>query len=307
MKGKLRPRLATVISALALFVALGGTSAALTGGTQYSPHQIRRSTLEDRSVSGAKLENHTVTAEQLNITDLPTVPSATVAGDASLATSAETARTATTAKTITGTISGSQVSSAVANATSAENANTAATAGTITGTISGSQVSGAVAHATSATSATNAITATSATTATTATTATNATNATNATSATDVDGDELSNVSVWSGSSSDSTLVHTLAGLTLAMRCTGGDVDIDATTSVADAALGMSDVTNAAATSFTKAEGNFNPGSTITITSTAPGQVDLSYDQNGEVASGTLTVFDDSGTCAAFGVIESSN
>ena len=90
------------------------------------------------------------------------------------------------------------------------------------------------------------------------------------------------------------------------MRCTGGDVDIDATTSTSGASLGMSDVTNAGATGFIKAEGTFNTGSTLTTTSTAPAQVDLSYEQNGEVASGTLTVFDSSGTCAAFGVIESS-
>ena len=90
------------------------------------------------------------------------------------------------------------------------------------------------------------------------------------------------------------------------MRCTGGDVDIDATTSTSRASLGMSDVTNAGATGFVKAEGTFNTGSTLTTTSTAPAQVDLSYAQNGEVASGTLTVFDSSGTCAAFGVVESS-
>jgi hypothetical protein len=68
----------------------------------------------------------------------------------------------------------------------------------------------------------------------------------------------------------------------------------------------MSDVTNAGATGFIKADGTFNTGQTLTSTSTAPAQVDLSYEQNGEVASGTLTVFDGSGTCAAFGVIESS-
>ena len=300
MKRKLRPHAATVIAALALFVALGGTSAAVTGGTPFTTHQISGSQLADRSVPGTKLENHTVTAQQLNLNGLPTVPSATFAGDASLATTAETAqtaKTATTAGTITGTISGSQVSSAVANATSAENANTAATAGTITGTISGSQVAGAVANATNATNATNAANAASATTATTATNATNATN---------VDGDQLSNVSEWSGSSTDTTLVHTAAGLTLAMRCTGGNVDIDATTSTSSASLGMSDVTNAGATGFVKAEGTFNTGNTLTTTSTAPAQIDLSYEQNGEVSSGTLTVFDDAGTCAAFGVIESS-
>ena len=68
----------------------------------------------------------------------------------------------------------------------------------------------------------------------------------------------------------------------------------------------MSDVTNAGATRFIKAEGTFNTGQTLTSTITAPAQVDLSYASNGKVASGTLTAFDNSGTCAAFGVVESS-
>ena len=50
MKRKLIPQAATVIAALALFVALGGTSAAVTGGTPFTTHQISGSDLADRSV-----------------------------------------------------------------------------------------------------------------------------------------------------------------------------------------------------------------------------------------------------------------
>jgi hypothetical protein len=103
------------------------------------------------------------------------------------------------------------------------------------------------------------------------------------------------------------TLVHTNAGLTLEMRCTSGDVDLDATTSTSNASYGMSDVTNAGATGFVKAEGNFNTGQTLTSTITAPAQVDFSYEQGNHVSSGTLTVFNNSGTCTAFGIVESSS
>ncbi len=297
---RLKPQPATVIASVALFVALGGTSYAVTGGTSFAAKQINGSQLANHSIAGFKLEDHTVTGQQVDVAGFPTVPSAVFAGQASIAstaknavnaTNAKTAGSATTAGTITGTISGSQVSSAVANATNAVNATNATkatTAGTITGTISGSQVSSAVANAT------NSITAAT------------ATNATNATNATHIDGDQVVNISDWSSSTSDATLAGNIAGLTLAMRCTGGDVDIDATTSVSSASYGMSAVANAVATSFVKAEGTFNTGNTITSTIAAPSQLSFSYEQNGLVASGTLTVFDDAGICAAFGVAEYS-
>jgi hypothetical protein len=81
------------------------------------------------------------------------------------------------------------------------------------------------------------------------------------------------NISVSSSSASDTTL-HAIAGLTLSMRCTGGDADIDATTSVSSAPCGMSAVANGVATSFVKAEGSFNTGATIA----APSQLSFSYE-----------------------------
>jgi hypothetical protein len=308
---RLKPQPATVIALLALFIALGGTSYAVTGRTAHSSAQINGAQLEEHTVSGTKLEDHTVTGRQVNVSGFPTVPSAVFAGQASLATNAENAvdakhatdaKSATTAETVTGTIAGSQVSGAVPNATLA---GSATTAGTITGTIAGSQVSGAVADATNATLASSATTAGTITGTIAGSQVSGAVaNATNAADATAVDDDEVSNISVWSSSSSDVTLVSDIAGLTLAMRCTGGDVDIDATTADTDASYGMGAVANATATSFVKAEGDFTTGSTITSTIAAPSQVSFSYEEAGAVASGTFSVFDDAGTCAAFGVAE---
>jgi len=306
IRPKLKLQPGTALAAVALFVALGGTSYAVTGGTQYAANAINGAALQNHTVAGTKLENHTITGTQVNVATFPTVPSAVFAGQASSATNAAnatnatnatnaknatnathaaTATTATSAVTITGTVAGSQVSGPVASAGSAT------TAGTITGTIAGSQVSGAVASATNASSAT---------------TATSATSATNATNSTAVDGDQLINVSDWSNSTSDSTLAGNMAGLTLAMRCVSGSVDIDATTAVSGASFGLSAVTNAAATSFVKAEGNFNTGTPITAAIANPSQVSFSYEQNGKVSSGNLTVFDDGGICAAFGVAQYS-
>jgi hypothetical protein len=55
-----------------------------------------------------------------------------------------------------------------------------------------------------------------------------------------------------------------------------------------------------------EAEGSFNTGATITSTIAAPSQLSFSYEGGGKVASGTLTVYDNAGTCSAFGVAEYS-
>jgi hypothetical protein len=68
----------------------------------------------------------------------------------------------------------------------------------------------------------------------------------------------------------------------------------------------MSVVAYAAVTSFVSSEGTFHTVATITSTVTAPSEVDFSYQQHGEVASGTLTVYDNGGTCSAFGTAEFS-
>jgi hypothetical protein len=276
-----KPHPATAVATLALFVALGGTSYAVTGGTPFSGKQFSGSQLANRSVAGYKLEAHTVTAAEVNVSDFPPVPAAVFAGDATLAStahyattagSAATAKTAATATTITGTISGSQVSGAVANATNATTAGNAASAATITGAISGSQVSGAVADATS------------------------------------VGGDRLTNIAASSSSANDVVVASNLAGLSLSMRCTGGYTYIDANTSVNNASYGMSVVSNGSPTIFAKAEGNFTSAAAVTTGANSPAQLSFSYEQPGgaRVAAGTLTAFDNGGTCSVFGAAQSS-
>jgi hypothetical protein len=316
MRGRLKlPQPSTAIATLALFVALGGTSYAVTGGTPYSTVRINGSQLKDRSVSGVKLEKHTVTGAEIDVGHLPQVPSARSANQAHYAVSAQSAQsanTADTATTITGKISGNQVTSAVAsavsaqtatnatsaqtatsansaqtavnatsaqNATNAQNAVHAMTAQSLTGTIDASQITGSVAAAASAT---------------------NATSATTATSATYLDGDQFANIDVTSGSSSDVKLVSNIAGLTIAMRCISGSVYLDATTAANNASYGIGAVANGAS-KFISYQGNFSTSNTDILTVTAPSQVSFSYAQGGQVASGTFTAYDAGGTCSAFG------
>jgi predicted phage tail protein len=195
------------------------------------------------------------------------------------ARTAEQADNATSAANATNAVNAVNAVSAQ-TAQSAQTATSANTAQTITGKISASQVSGSVANAVDA-------------------------ERPECADGTDRDGDQFVNISVSSSSASDTTL-HAIAGLTLSMRCTGGDADIDATTSVSSASCGMSAVANGVATSFVKAEGSFNTGATITSTIAAPSHLSFSYEGGGKVASGTLTVYDNAGTCSAFGVAEYS-
>jgi hypothetical protein len=124
MRSRLRPAPSTVLAALALFIALGGTSYAVS-------NRINGANLKNRSVAGTKLKKHTVTGTDVNVSTLPKVPAAHHADDSTNATNATNAITAT-------------------NATDALFATTATQAGTITGTINAGQVSGTVANATNA-------------------------------------------------------------------------------------------------------------------------------------------------------------
>jgi hypothetical protein len=129
MRSKFRLEPSVGIATLALFVALGGTSYAVS-------NQINGAQLKNRSVAGSKLKKHTVTGTDVNAARFPKVPAADHADDATNATDAVNAvhaTNATEAQTITGTITGGQVSGAVANATSATSAVSAATAASVNG------------------------------------------------------------------------------------------------------------------------------------------------------------------------------
>jgi hypothetical protein len=108
MKGRRTPSVGTAIALIALFVALGGTS--------YAMSQINGSQIKNRSIAGNKLKKHSVNGTDVCVSGFPKVPAAHTADSATSAT------TATKAGTITGSITGSQVSSAVANATNATTA-----------------------------------------------------------------------------------------------------------------------------------------------------------------------------------------
>jgi hypothetical protein len=70
MTNSIRRRLtyANVTSTLALFVALGGSAAALT--------HINGSQIRNRSILGKKLNQHTITGTEVNVSSLGTVPHA---------------------------------------------------------------------------------------------------------------------------------------------------------------------------------------------------------------------------------------
>jgi hypothetical protein len=87
-----RPSAAMVVASLALIVALTGTAVA-------AQQLVRGDTLiKQRSLSGNRLRNHTLTGKQINLAKLGTVPSAvhaTAAVNAGHAASADTATNAT--------------------------------------------------------------------------------------------------------------------------------------------------------------------------------------------------------------------
>jgi len=87
------PRHSTVVAYLALFIALGGSAAALS--------EINGKEIINRTISGSKLMKHTLSGTQINLSSLGTVPSATYATSAGTATTAAHADTASSATTAT--------------------------------------------------------------------------------------------------------------------------------------------------------------------------------------------------------------
>jgi hypothetical protein len=69
MRSKLKLEPSIVIATLALFVALGGTSYAIS-------NTINGSLLKNRSVAGKKLKKHTVTGTEVKVSTFPKVPAA---------------------------------------------------------------------------------------------------------------------------------------------------------------------------------------------------------------------------------------
>lgn len=88
-----RPSVATVLSLIALFAALGGTSyaAANITGKQVKNGSLTGTDVRNRSLSGSDLKNNSLTGGQINESKLAQVPSAAKASQADKATQADNA------------------------------------------------------------------------------------------------------------------------------------------------------------------------------------------------------------------------
>jgi len=96
-----RPSASLIISLLALFVAIGGST--------YAASKINGKTIKNASVAGKKLKPDSVTGKQVNESKLGTVPKATNADNATNATNATNADNAAkvgglTIKTVTASV-----------------------------------------------------------------------------------------------------------------------------------------------------------------------------------------------------------
>jgi len=130
MKHALRaPSPAFVISLIALFVALGGTSYAAI--TSLPRNSVGTKQLRKNAVTGAKIKNGAVTAAKVNTVGL-TVPNALHATSASSAASATTATNATHATSAVNATHATSATNAT-NATDATSATTAANASALNG------------------------------------------------------------------------------------------------------------------------------------------------------------------------------
>jgi hypothetical protein len=121
------PSPALIISLIALFVALGGTTLAAGG-------LISGSKLKNRSVAAVKLKKHTLTGNEINLGQLGTVPSAALANRASHASSADNATHASSADSATHASSADSAThaSSADSATHASSADSATSFGGLT-------------------------------------------------------------------------------------------------------------------------------------------------------------------------------
>ena len=84
-----RPRHATVVAYLALFVAMGGTAIAAStlGKNTVGPKQLKKNAVttakvKKEAITGAKVKKGTLSGTQINVSTLGTVPSSDTAGTA---------------------------------------------------------------------------------------------------------------------------------------------------------------------------------------------------------------------------------
>jgi hypothetical protein len=94
-RGRLRPSPAMVVAFIALFVAIGGSSYAVTrlpaksvGAKQIRTGAVRTVHIARNAVTGAKIKNGSITRADINVSSLAGVPSAASATNATHAASA---------------------------------------------------------------------------------------------------------------------------------------------------------------------------------------------------------------------------
>lgn len=127
-----RPSPALAISILALFVALGGTSYAVT---QLARNSVGTAQLKKNAVTGAKVKDGSLSGADVDVATLGTVPAATSANRANSAQSAERAASAGSADSATtaGTAARANTAGTADSAATAGSAATAADAGMLNG------------------------------------------------------------------------------------------------------------------------------------------------------------------------------
>ena len=132
-----RPSPALAISVIALFVALGGTSYAIT---KLPKNSVGTSQLKKNAVTGAKVKDGSLSGTDLDLATLGTVPSAASSNRANTAQSADRAGTAGSANTANSAGTADRATSAgtatradtAGRADTATSADSAATAGSAT-------------------------------------------------------------------------------------------------------------------------------------------------------------------------------
>lgn len=222
------------------------------------------------AINGSQLVNGSVAGKKLkNHTITGKQVNLSQLGKVPTAARADNATTAGTATSVSGSVPGSQITGAVANATNA------GTAASVSGNVSGSQITGAVATATNAASATN------------------------------VGGFTFARINATNATATFQTVLSDFGGLTLQMNCSGGHVNVEATSATAGASYNMSGVANANATNDVDAEGTLST-TPLNDQTANPAQLTFSYEGASSVVSGTIGVYDDAGTCSAFGNAEDS-
>src|SRR4051812_20534799 len=136
MRGRLRPSPAMVVAFIALFVAIGGSSYAVTrlpassvGSKQLRKSAVRTAHLAKNAVTGAKVKDRSLTASDINVASLAGVASAANATHAGAAAAVDRVTYVRAPGAVPATPDPTGTQSAIAGASAACPAGTFAVAG----------------------------------------------------------------------------------------------------------------------------------------------------------------------------------